>query len=208
MDETAVVIVAPLATLLTAVAGFWFNNTRAREDRLANDERAEKDRNAARDLANDARQHERELAAQRHEREIAAQRAARYYEERRTAYRAVLLWALNETRAVQVHGLEEIGMPPPPPPFDDERWTAIMADVNLFGSEEVVARYEELRQTGIRFRTISNDAIQRMKVFPPATPESGAQLQAAITERENLRNEMTRLFLRLMQLMREELAAL
>jgi hypothetical protein len=89
MTATAVVaIVGAISTPVVAIAGYMFNERRAREDRAA-----------TRALADDTHGHERELAAAARSHERLLRVGERVYEDRKATYRLVLRWALVRSKS-------------------------------------------------------------------------------------------------------------
>ena len=136
-------IVGIVSTATVAGAGYWFNERRAKADRETN-----------RQLAQDAHTHERQLAeqAQGHERQV--RQGERAYDDRKTAYRRVVAWGLRTMQQIQLSEpiLKTSGMPDEPPPdLDEGEWDAMMIEVRLFGSSDVIDAMEKFRSSAIAF---------------------------------------------------------
>jgi len=125
MSATAVVaIVGAISTPVVAIAGYFFNHVTSRSDR-----------EAARQLAKDAHDHELEV-----------RRRERAYEDRKSAYRAALTWALVAVQRVELTEpvLSYEGMPEAPEAPGDDEWRDLHVEIHAFGSEQVDQAFQSL----------------------------------------------------------------
>jgi hypothetical protein len=134
VNATSFVAVAgAISTPVVALAGYWFNERRGRDDRAA-----------GRELAKDTHEHERELARAAHDDERKLARDARVSADVRMVYEELLRFvflledAINRTKPI----IAPAPSPPPMPPEDEVR--EVMARVSTVASEEVVAEIDVL----------------------------------------------------------------
>ena len=131
MNATAIVaVIGAVSTPLVAAAGFWFNDRRANHDRTA-----------ARQLAEDSQQHELALRREEQGHELDVRRRERAYEDRRASYRNALEWALVRVQQVELTDpiVRFTGMPTRPTICLRESSTGCRSKVAAFGSNEVLS---------------------------------------------------------------------
>jgi hypothetical protein len=126
MSATATVaVIGAIATPLVAIAGYVFNERRARADR-----------EATRALAEDAHIHERRLAEGAREHEERLRRNERLYEARREIYLDLLRQFRVEVQIVQRTANPESSREPPEMPPESE-WGELRARIDAYSSDDV-----------------------------------------------------------------------
>jgi hypothetical protein len=132
MGSTEIVAIAgAISTLVVAIAGYIFNERRSRIDRAA-----------ARDLAEDAHAHERQLAGGQREHEERLRRNERLYDARRETYLEVLRQFLVEVQIVERTANPDSSREPPEMPPENE-WRDLRARVGAFASPKVAKAVKE-----------------------------------------------------------------
>jgi hypothetical protein len=184
VSATTAALLGTLATVVVAIAGYVFNWKTSAGDR-----------EAARQLAQDA-----------HEHGMVARRSDRAYTERREAYRLLLAWAL--IRMQQLELTEPVvtwtGMPEPPAGPSAEMYREIRVALAAFGSPAVDTAFADFLQAYHDFSV----AVGTLRAIRDQAGGGGVDLTGPHARLEEKRTAAHAEFDRLIGLVKDELGSL
>jgi hypothetical protein len=189
MTTTEIVaVIGTISTPVVAIAGYIFNERRARADRQA-----------TRELAEDSHGHERQLAEGQRTHEALLRRHERLYEVRRQTYLDLLRQFLVEVQIIE--RTEWLGDREPPPPPPEHEYREIRAQVGVFGSRDVSEAVEALDSAIRGFHNA-------VDVYRGARDQKEGPARKEYEEVNAARTEASTAYVRVRTLVRDELARL